>query len=59
MVPCIMCPDIVLVSEKSYDKVSMILSEATDVAYRDPKGGFSEPIWCTEDVVFFVSIILT
>lgn len=54
-----MCPDIVLVSEKSYDKVSMILSEATDVAYRDPKGGFSEPIWCTEDVVFFVSIILT
>ena len=58
VVPCIMCPDIVLVSEKSYDNVSrLILTEATGIAYRDPKGGSPVPISCTDDVVFWVSIV--
>ena len=55
VVPCVMCPDVVLVSEKSYDNCFQRLTQIC-ITYREPKGGSSAPTSCTEDVDFLDSI---
>jgi len=54
MIPSILTPDIVFICKKPWMGFDMESEKIANNADRDPKGAFSSPMTCTEDVAFLL-----